>query len=40
MYKELYNARAESLFYTLNLLFRDVPVAVAVVVFLNFLITA
>ena len=30
-----YNARAEPLFCSLNLLFSDVPVAVPVVVFLN-----
>jgi len=30
-----YNARAQPLFRSLNLLFSDVPVAVAVVVFLN-----
>ena len=30
-----YNVRAKPLFFSLNLLFRDVPVAVAVVVFLN-----
>ena len=34
-----YNARAEPLFYSWNLLFRDVPVAVAVVVFLNSLMS-
>jgi len=33
-----YNARAHLLFCSLNLLFSDVPVAVAVVVFLNSLI--
>ena len=38
MYKELYNARAEPLFCSLNLLFSDVPVAVAVVVILNSLL--
>ena len=35
---KIYNARAEPLFCSLNLLFGDVPVAVAIVVFLNFLI--
>ena len=35
MYKDTYIARAQPLFYSLNLLFTDVPVAVAVVVFLN-----
>ena len=34
-----YNARAQLLFYSLNLLFGDVPVAVAVVVFLNSLLS-
>ena len=33
-----YNARAEPLFCSLNLLFSDVPVAVAVVVILNSLL--
>ena len=33
-----YNVRAEPLFCSLHLLFSDAPVAVAVVVFLNFLI--
>ena len=33
-----YNARVEPLFSSLNLLFSDVPVAVAVVVFLNSLL--
>ena len=32
---KIYNARAQLLFCSLNLLFSDVPVAVAVVVFLN-----
>ena len=35
MYQELYNARAQPLFGSLNLLFRDVAVAIAVVVFLR-----
>ena len=35
-----YNARAQLLFFSLDLLFSDVPVAVAVVVFLNSLIAA
>ena len=35
---KIYNARAEPLFCSLNLLFSDVPVAVAVVVILNSLI--
>lgn len=34
-----YNARAQQLFCSLNLVFSDVPVAAAVVVFLNSLIT-
>ena len=34
-----HNARAEPLFCSLNLLFSDVPVAVAVVVILNSLLT-
>ena len=38
MYQELYNARAQLLFGSLNLLFRDVAVAIAVVVFLSSLI--
>ena len=38
MYQESYNARAEPLFCSLNLLFSDVPVAVAVVVILNSLV--
>ena len=33
-----YNARAQLLFCSLNLLFSDVAVAVAVVVFLNYLL--
>ena len=35
---KIYNARAQLLFCSLNLLFSDVPVAVAVVVFLNSLL--
>ena len=35
-----YNARAEPLFCSLNLLFSDVRVAVAVVVFVNSLVSA
>ena len=35
-----YNARAELLFCSLNLLFSDVPVAVAVVVILSSLVTS
>ena len=35
-----YNARAKPLFFSLDLLFSDVPVAVAVVVILNSLIAA
>ena len=35
-----YNAHAQPLFCSLNLLFSDVPVAVAVVIFLNSLIRA
>ena len=35
MYTKNYNARAHLLFCSLNLLFSDVPVAVAVVVFLR-----
>ena len=38
MYHDLYNARAQPVFSSLNLLFGDVAVAVAVVVFLNSLI--
>ena len=34
-----YNARAEPLFFSLDLLFSDVPVHVAVVVILNSLVT-
>ena len=34
-----YNARAEPLFFSLDLLFSDAPVAVAVVVILNSLVT-
>ena len=34
-FTKIYNARAKPLFCSLNLLFSDVPVAVAVVVFLN-----
>ena len=34
---KMYNARAQLLFCSLNLMFSDVPVAVAVAVFLNFL---
>ena len=37
---KIYNARAQPLFCSLNLLFSDVPVAVAVVVILNSLILA
>ena len=36
---KIYNARAQPLFYSLNLLFSDVPVAVAVVVILNSLVS-
>ena len=36
---KIYNARAQLLFCSLNLLFSDVPVAVAVVVFLNSLLS-
>ena len=34
-FRKIYNARAKPLFCSLNLVFSDVPVAVAVVVFLN-----
>ena len=34
-FTKIYNALAKPLFYSLNLLFSDVPVAVAVVVFLK-----
>ena len=36
---QIYNARAQLLFCSLNLLFSDVPVAVAVVVILNSLVS-
>ena len=37
-FTKIYKARAQPLFYSFNLLFSDVPVAVAVVVFLNSLL--
>ena len=33
---KIYNARTQLLVFSLNLLFSDVPVAVAIVVFVNF----
>ena len=35
---KIYNACAQPLFYSLDLLFSDVPIAVAIMFFLNFLI--
>ena len=37
-FTKIYNARTQLLFCSLNIMFSNVPVAVAVVVFLNYLL--